>query len=74
MRVRKIVVVGGWGQPRPAGGSAAGVAFRVTAERLSAAIGADTAVFEHSAHNPQIEQAAEFNALLRTIWAPGPSP
>jgi len=25
-------------------------------------------VFEHPAHDPEIEQAAEFNALLRTIW------
>jgi pimeloyl-ACP methyl ester carboxylesterase len=67
--VPKTVLAGGWGEARSPGASAAGAAFRVTAERLSAAIGADLAVFEHSAHNPQMEQAAEFNALLRRTWA-----
>jgi pimeloyl-ACP methyl ester carboxylesterase len=38
-RVRKTVVIGGWGQTQSPGASDAGVAFRVTGERLSAAIG-----------------------------------
>jgi len=73
IRVRKTVVIGGWGTAGLPGAAGAGVAFRVTAERLSAAIGAGLAVFEHSAHNPQIEQAVEFNALLRTIWTSAPA-
>ena len=65
VRVRKAVAIGGWGTEESPGASDVGAAFRVTAERLSAAIGAGVAVFEQSAHNPQIELAAEFNALLR---------
>lgn len=39
------------------------------AETVDARIGAEVVVLDRSAHNPQLQQPDEFNALLRRVWS-----
>ena len=68
LAVPKVVAVGGW--PDTATTSrTAGVAFRAVAESIVDRIGATLKVFDKSTHNPQLQQAGEFNEMLRQTWA-----
>lgn len=68
LSVPKVVVVGGWSADLFPGRQAAGRALRVVGETLADSIEATLVVFERSAHNPQIEESAAFNELLRDTW------
>lgn len=65
----KVVAVGAWPPDLFPGRQAAGRAFRVVAETIASTIDARLVVFDRSAHNPQIEEAAAFNELLLSTWA-----
>ena len=64
----KVVVVGGWSADIYPGRQAAGAALRAVGTTLAKRINARLVVFERSAHNPQIEESAAFNELLRATW------
>jgi pimeloyl-ACP methyl ester carboxylesterase len=71
LTVPKLVVVGGWPADLFPGRQAAGSAFRAVAETIANRINARLVVFERSAHNPQAEEPALFNELLRDTWTDG---
>ena len=71
LSVPKVVVVGGWPADLFPGRQAAGRALRVVGEALADRIEGRLVVFDRSAHNPQIEEPAAFNELLRDIWNHG---
>jgi pimeloyl-ACP methyl ester carboxylesterase len=60
----RVLVHGG----APARGTV-GAACRAVCEILSEGIGGELVIFEASQHNPQLEEAGRFNALLRRVWA-----
>ena len=68
LSVPKVVVVGGWRADLFPRRQSAGRALRVVAEALTRATGSRLIVFDRSAHNPQLEEPAAFNALLRETW------
>ena len=64
----KVLARGAW-RPEVAGGrEAVGAGFAAVCEAIAGRIGGRVVVFEHSAHNPQREEAESFNALLRETW------
>jgi len=68
LAVPKLLVVGSWPADQFPGRQASGRAFRAVAETIANRINARLVVFDRSAHNPQTEEPALFNALLRDTW------
>ena len=67
-RFPKLSVGGGW----PTGSGyplRVGRAFRAVVERVAERTGGEVVVFHRSTHNPQMEQSAEFNELLRRLYS-----
>jgi pimeloyl-ACP methyl ester carboxylesterase len=64
----KLVCLGGRGDADPNVKRTAGRAYAAVCRGLAERIGADLQVFEHSSHNPQIEEAPAFNQRLRKLW------
>lgn len=60
--------------PAAAGGydghARGGSDFAAVCRSLADGIGARLVVFERSLHTPQLEEAEEFNRLLRGLWHP----
>jgi pimeloyl-ACP methyl ester carboxylesterase len=69
-----VVVSGGW-PPETVRASTdprrlrAATAFQETAREVADRVGVSVTEFAESGHNPQITQPAEFNGLLRHVWA-----
>jgi pimeloyl-ACP methyl ester carboxylesterase len=66
-RFPKVLVRGAW-LPEVAGSVGAGRDFAAVCETIAARIGARVVVFEHSTHNPQLQEPDAFNQLLRDLW------
>lgn len=64
-RFPKVMVRGGWNTEGPAGGRD----FAAVCNRIADEIDAPVVVFDHSTHNPQMQEAEAFNALLRRTWS-----
>lgn len=62
-----LIVKGGW--PDSIGTDLLRDASASVCRSLQAEIGGELVEFEDSAHNPQIEESARFNDLLRAFWA-----
>lgn len=64
-----VAVTGGW-SPEPFPGlDRAGQAFRAVCETPREHADARLEIFEHSSHNPQIEESDRFNDLLQEFWS-----
>jgi pimeloyl-ACP methyl ester carboxylesterase len=61
-----LIVKGGW--PGSTGTDLLRDASASISHSLHAQIGGELVEFERSAHNPQIEESARFNSLLRAFW------
>jgi len=64
----KLVCLGGRSDADPNVKRTAGRAYAALCRAIAERIGADLQVFEHSSHNPQIEEAPAFNQRLRKLW------
>jgi pimeloyl-ACP methyl ester carboxylesterase len=67
----KLVVRGAWDEAPPAARERAGRAFGFVCDLLEQRLGAESAVFEGAAHNPQ-HLGAPFNDRLRAFWESAP--
>ncbi len=67
-RFPKVLVRGARPPERFPGQETGGRAFREVCEVIAQAIGGRIVVFDNSAHNPQMEEAEEFNDFLRGVW------
>ncbi len=64
----RVLAHGGW-NPEVVGHKArVGAAFAAVCRSIAEATGADVERFPDSTHNPQSEEPAAFNALLRRVW------
>ena len=67
-RFPKVLVHGGW-NPEVVGHKAkVGAGFAAVCRAIAERIGGEVEQFAGSAHTPQHEEAAAFNALLRRVW------
>jgi pimeloyl-ACP methyl ester carboxylesterase len=65
----KVLARGGW-NPEVVGRKAkVGAAFGAVCQAISDRIGGEVVTFGESTHNPQREEAAAFNDLLRRTWS-----
>lgn len=64
----RLVCLGGRTDADPEVRAVAGRAYAAVGGVVANRIGAEVEVFEHSAHNPQIEEAPAFNGRLRRLW------
>lgn len=67
-RFPKVLVRGAWPPERFPGREIMARAYREVCEVIAEAIGARVVVFKDSAHNPQMEEAEQFNSFLRSVW------
>jgi pimeloyl-ACP methyl ester carboxylesterase len=67
-RFPKVLVRGAWPPERFPGRETLARAYREVYEVIVQAIDGRVVVFKDSAHNPQMEEAEQFNSLLRGVW------
>jgi pimeloyl-ACP methyl ester carboxylesterase len=65
----KVLARGAWPQLGVPGRQEVGSAYAAVCEVIAGRIGGHVVVFERSGHNPQLQEAEAFNALLRSVWA-----
>lgn len=59
---------GAW-NPDVVGRQDAGRDFAAVCVTIARKIGAPVVVFEHSSHNPQLQEPEGFNRFLQDLWA-----
>ncbi|MBI3998594.1 MAG: alpha/beta hydrolase [Armatimonadetes bacterium] len=64
----KVLARGAWRPDLFPGRETTAQAHRIVCEIMAEAINASVVVFNDSAHNPQMEEAERFNALLQQVW------
>lgn len=67
----KVLAHGGWNPEEVGHKAKVGAAFSAVCEAIAERIGAELVAFSASTHNPQREEAAAFNELLRSTWSAG---
>lgn len=64
-----VLAHGAWNPEQVGRKARVGAAFRAVVETIAERTGGRVASFPNATHNPQREDAAAFNALLREVWA-----
>lgn len=67
-RFPKVLVRGAWPPERFPGRETMARAYREVCEVIAQTIGGRVVAFKDSAHNPQMEEAEQFNTFLRGVW------